>query len=334
MNKQVERLRAVETTTQQVSSLIVNLSALGTFTSTDLDCMESFKSIMQLGTDQLKAFIDLLDKEGKNLDTYSIYYYTKQLTNGPLKIFVSSYTVNEDGTIKKYWKLTPDTLGLIGNTNRSQINIPIVSSVYDSIVSFLPELSNIDTLTVSKMPPFVVENVIQSVLLTNSIFTLGYESTLRFDTNGATRLQLEVEGNYNKTPHGSYLVSDTETLSTFSQLAAPIQAKVKEFVGDEDYRMYLAKRGYNLFVSSNVTTNTKVERKLDYTQTNLDTGKPETKSVVIVTDLTGNTFDSDKAREGKLVIEYVGENVKLNLHTVEGQLGSTSKIKSEPITKA
>jgi len=326
MNKQIERLRAVETTTQQVSSLIVNLSALGKFTPTDLDCMESFKSIMQLGTDQLKAFIDLLDKEGKNLDEYSIYYYTKQLNNGPLKLFVSAYTVNEDGTTKKYWKLTPDTIGLIGNTNRSQINIPIVS--------FLTELTNIDTLTVSKMPPFIVDNIKQSVLLTNSIFTLGYESTLRFDTNGATRLQLEVEGNYNKTPHGSYVVSDTETLSTFSQLATPIQTKVKEFVGDEDYRMYLAKRGYNLFVSSNVTTNTKVERKLDYTQTNLDTGKPETKSVVIVTDLTGNTFDSDKAREGKLVIEYVGENVKLNLHTVEGQLGSTSKIKSEPITKA
>lgn len=281
---------------------------------------------MQLGTDQLKAFIDLLDKEGKNLDEYSIYYYTKQLSNGPLKLSVSAYTVNEDGTIKKYWKLTPDTIGLIGNTNRSQINIPIVS--------FLTELTNIDTLTVSKMPPFIVDNIKQSVLLTNSIFTLGYESTLRFDTNGATRLQLEVAGNYNKTPHGSYVVSDTETLSTFSQLAAPIQTKVKEFVGDEDYRMYLAKRSYNLFVSSNVTTNTKVERKLDYTQTNLDTGKPETKSVVIVTDLTGNTFDSDKAREGKLVIEYVGENVKLNLHTVEGQLGSTSKIKSEPITKA
>lgn len=326
MNKQIERLRAVETTTQQVSSLIVNLSALGKFTSTDLDCMESFKSIMQLGTDQLKAFIDLLDKEGKNLDEYSIYYYTKQLNNGPLKLFVSAYTVNEDGTTKKYWKLTPDTIGLIGNTNRSQINIPIVS--------FLTELTNIDTLTVSKMPPFIVDNIKQSVLLTNSIFTLGYESTLRFDTNGATRLQLEVAGNYNKTPHGSYVVSDTETLSTFSQLAAPIQTKVKEFIGEEDYRMYLAKRGYNLFVSSNVTTNTKVERKLDYTQTNLDTGKPETKSVVIVTDLTGNTFDSDKAREGKLVIEYVGENVKLNLHTVEGQLGSTSKIKSEPITKA
>jgi phage antirepressor YoqD-like protein len=304
----------------------VNLSALGKFTSTDLDCMESFKSIMQLGTDQLKAFIDLLDKEGKNLDEYSIYYYTKQLNNGPLKLFVSAYTVNEDGTTKKYWKLTPDTIGLIGNTNRSQINIPIVS--------FLTELTNIDTLTVSKMPPFIVDNIKQSVLLTNSIFTLGYESTLRFDTNGATRLQLEVAGNYNKTPHGSYVVSDTETLSTFSQLAAPIQTKVKEFIGEEDYRMYLAKRGYNLFVSSNVTTNTKVERKLDYTQTNLDTGKPETKSVVIVTDLTGNTFDSDKAREGKLVIEYVGENVKLNLHTVEGQLGSTSKIKSEPITKA
>lgn len=326
MDKKVERLRAVETTTQQVSSLIVNLSALGDFKAVDLDCMESFKSIMQLGTDQLKSFIDLLDKEGKNIDEYSIYYYTKQLTNGPLKLYVSAYTVNEDGTTKKYWKLTPDTLGLIGNTNVSQINIPIVS--------FLTPLTNIDTLTVSKMPPFMLEIVNESVIVTNSMLSLGYESTLRYDTNGAQRIQLEVAGNYNKTPHGSYVVSDTETLSTFKQLNVPIQAKVKDFIGDEDYRMYLAKRNYNLFVSANITTNTKVERKLDYTETNLDTGKQEQKSVVIETDLTGNTFENNKVREGTLVIKYPTEDAKLKLHTVEGQLGGTAKIKAEPIAKS
>lgn len=326
MDKKVERLRAVETTTQQVSSLIVNLSALGDFKAVDLDCMESFKSIMQLGTDQLKSFIDLLDKEGKNINEYSIYYYTKQLRNGPLKLFVSAYTVNEDGTTKKYWKLTPDTLGLIGNTNVSQINIPIVS--------FLTPLTNIDTLTVSKMPPFMLEIVNESVLVTNSVFALGYESTLRYDTNGAQRIQLEVAGNYNKTPHGSYVVSDTETLSTFKQLNVPIQAKVKTFIGDEDYRMYLAKRNYNLFVSANITTNTKVERKLDYTETNLNTGEQEQKSVIIETDLTGNTFESDKVREGTLVIKYPTKDAKLKLHTVEGQLGGTAKIKAEPIAKS
>lgn len=324
MDKKVERLRAVETTSQQVSSLIVNLSELGDFKSVDFECMESFKSIMHLGTDQLKAFIDLLEEKGKDLDTYSIYYYTTQLINGPLKFSVSQYSVNEDGTTKTYWKLSPDSLGLIGNTNKSQVNIPIAN--------FLEEVINIDTLTVNKMPSFMISNIKESTILTNSIFALGYTSTLEFDTNGSQRIQLENDGNYNKTPHGSYVVSDTETLAQFTELNTPIQDKVKEFLGDEDYRMYGSKRSYNLFITSNKTDNVKVERKLEYTQTDPNTGKQETKSVVIITDLTGNTFESDKVREGGITITYPDKDISLKLHTVEGQLGSTNTIKREPIS--
>lgn len=324
MDKKVERLRAIETTTQQVSSLIVNLSAIGDYKEVDLKCMESFKSIMHLGTDQLKKFIDLLEEVGKDLDAYSIYYYTKQLNTGPLKLYVSKFAVNEDGSVKTYWKLSPDTLGLLGNSNRSQVNIPIAN--------FSEQLTNIDTLTVSKMPSFMVSNVRDANLLTNSVFALAYTSTLAFDTDGNKRLELEAAGNYNKTPHGSYVVSDTETYEQFKELAEPISKKIQEFLGDEDYRMYNAKRSYNLFLTVNKTKNIKVERKLEYTDTNLDTGKTETKSVVIETNLIGNPFDSNKAREGSIIVNYPDKDVKLKLHTVEGQLGSTNKIVRKPIS--
>jgi len=69
INKKVERLRAVETTAQQVSALVVNLSALGDFNEADLELMESFKSILHLGTNQLDKFIDLLDEKGKDVKT-------------------------------------------------------------------------------------------------------------------------------------------------------------------------------------------------------------------------------------------------------------------------
>lgn len=325
MNKKVEKLRAIETTSQQVSSLIVNLSAIDNYKEVDLKCMESFKSIMHLGTDQLKKFIELLEESGKDLDEYSIYYYTKQLKTGPLKLFVSKFTVNEDGSLKTYWKLSPDTIGLLGNTNRSQVNIPIAS--------FTEELTNIDSLTVAKMPIFMIGNAKEATLLTNSMFALAYVPTLAFDTNGSQRLQQEVLGNYNKTPHGSYVVSDVETHDQFKQLNTPIQTKVKDFLEEEDYRMYTAKRNYNLFLSVNKTTNIKVERKLEYTQTNLDTGEEELKSVIIETNLIGNTFDSNKAREGSITVNYPDKNVNLKLHTVEGQLGSTNKITSAPISK-
>lgn len=324
MNKQVERLRAIETTSQQVSSLIVNLSALGDFKDYDLECMESFKSIMHLGTDQLKSFIQLLDEKGKDLDEYSIYYYTRQLDLGPLKFFVSKFNKNEDGSLKTYWKLTPDSLGLLSNVNKSQVNIPIIN--------FLEVNLNIDTLTASKMPSFMLKNIQEANIITNSMFALGYISTLEFDTNGKDRLEKEQKGNYNKTAHGSYIVSDTERPVQYSEISTKIQDKVKEFVGEEDYRMYTAKRGYNLFLTANVTINNKVERKLEYLQTNPETGEQEVKSVVIVTDLTGNTFESDKARAGGITITYPEKDVTLKLHTVQGQLGSTTEIKRKPIT--
>ena len=333
MDKKVERLRAVETTAKQVQSLIINLSAIGDFKEVDFELMESFKSIMHLGIEQLKKFIDLLESKGKDLDVYSIYYYTKQLRIGPLQAEVNKLVGAPDKSVKTYWKLSPDTIGILGNINKSQVNV--------NIPDFSEALTNIDSLTVAKMPVFIVQNTQEANLVANSMFDLACTKTLDFDTGSRpqevgyfnNRPLLEALGDINKSPHGFRMVSDTETLKEFQGVSSRIQPIVEEFLGEEDYRVYLGKRLYNLFTSANKTSNIQVERKLEYTDTDQDTGERELKSLVIKTNLTGNLFDSDEYRKKDISIDTPGKNKKLKLHTVEGQLGGLTEIKSDRLVK-
>lgn len=323
MDKKVERLRAVETTAKQVQSLIINLSAIGDFKEVDFELMESFKSIMHLGIEQLKKFIDLLESKGKDLDVYSIYYYTRQLRIGPLQAEVNKLVGTPDKSVKTYWKLSPDIIGILGNINRSQVNV--------NIPDFSEALTNIDSLTVAKMPVFIVQNTQEANLVANSMFDLACTKTLDFDNNN--RPLLDALGDTNKSPHGFRMVSDTETLKEFQGVSSRIQPIVEEFLGEEDYRVYLGKRLYNLFTSANKTSNIQVERKLEYTDTDQDTGEKELKSLVIKTNLTGNLFDSDEYRKKDISIDTPGKNKKLKLHTVEGQLGGLTEIKSDRLVK-
>lgn len=332
MDKKVERLRAVETTAKQVQSLIINLSAIGDFKEVDFELMESFKSIMHLGNEQLKKFIDLLESKGKDLDVYSIYYYTKQLRIGPLQAEVNKLVGTPDKSVKTYWKLSPDTIGILGNINRSQVNV--------NIPDFSEALTNIDSLTVAKMPVFIVQNTQEANLVANSMFDLACTKTLDFDNNQRPLFvfkeklyNLSFSYDTNKTPHGLRMVSDTETLQEFQGVSSRIQPIVKEFLGEEDYRVYLGKRLYNLFTSANKTSNIQVERKLEYTDTDQDTGEKELKSLVIKTNLTGNLFDGDEYRKKDISIDTPGKNKKLKLHTVEGQLGGLTEIKSDRLVK-
>jgi hypothetical protein len=311
INKKVERLRAVETTAQQVSALVVNLSALGDFNEADLELMESFKSIFHLGTNQLDKFVDLLDEKGKDVDDYTIYYYINQLRQSPLKFFVSQLVDSNGG--KKYWKLSPDIMGCLGNRNLSQVNIPL----------FTADIPDVNVNSKTKLPEFMLTNINDSNSVCNNIQALAFTGLLELDEGEASkRFDLEPQGTYNKTPHGSYSVSDVETKITNQELTDPIEQEVITYLGEDDYRLYLLKKGFNPYsntLNNNKTTNIKVQRIIS----------PD---IVIETDLIGNTFETDEARAFTINVITADKNIKASLHTVDGQLGSAQPIKREPIT--
>ena len=83
MRNRVEILRAIEFTKKDLED-ITNLDELVQFSDKDKEFMEEFKKVYELGLNQLELFINKLDKEGSELDEYSIQYYVSQLLTGPL----------------------------------------------------------------------------------------------------------------------------------------------------------------------------------------------------------------------------------------------------------
>ena len=71
MNNKVETLRAICYTASDIET-ITNLG--DSFSELEIDFMVQFKMIYELGLDQLEIFINKLDEEGEDLDTYTIEY--------------------------------------------------------------------------------------------------------------------------------------------------------------------------------------------------------------------------------------------------------------------
>lgn len=319
LSKKVERLRAVLLTKKQSEELIGNLKTLGDFSDEDKTLMENFKKIYHAGVKQLKVFVNLLEELGKKVDEYTILYYITQLRNGPFKGFLGELVKD-----KEYWKNIPDTIGIQGNLNRSTVETSI-SELSDTAIY------DISSLTLSKVPSFVLSAHDELTRSSNIIYQSSVLGSIALDEELRETPADIFYARLNSYPHGSYLVADTTSWNNTRDISVQILPKVKEYLGDETYRLYEFNRDINLFDrerNTDVSTQYVVHRISEYLQGG------ETKQAVISADLMGNTFESDKVREFKLVIRNDSKNTELNLHTIEGQLGDLSKPKQEPITKS
>jgi hypothetical protein len=314
LTKKVERLRAVLLTKKQSEEIIKNIKELGDYSDEDKTLMENFKKIYHAGVKQLKIFVDRLSELGKTVDEYTIIYYITQLKNGPLKSFLSSLVSD-----KPYWSNTPDILGTQGNLNRSITQTPIAD--IGNTVILDPSV-----VTLNKVPEFVLETYneltdnVNTIYKTNVLGSLLLDSSLRGASSSAT----------NNDPHGSYIVADTTSWNNIQAASERVFNEVKTVLGDETYRLYEFNKLVNSFngeINANTSTQYVVQRLSEYQSLG------ETKSVILSTDLIGNVFEYDESRKFELEIKGDSKNAKLKLHTVQGQLGDTSKPKEESITK-
>lgn len=307
MNNKVETLRAICYTASDMET-ITNLG--DSFSELEIDFMVQFKMIYELGLDQLEIFINKLDEEGEDLDTYTIEYYVTSLLNGPLGL-----QTRELAKDKKYFLVGhEDSIGTLGNVTRSAQN----NTLYETIG--YPLGSSVDTY--NKLPNFAQTTLTDSIKLTEDIFRGSLKSSSEVDNTlpivdklPQLRYEEEPVGKLVLRPNAAYMAKDVFFYLSVKDVSQDVFEKIKETLGDEDYRIYKDKKQYSPFDSeknTSTSTNSKIKKK--FTDGDLEE--------VIILDLLGDEFDSVERRTSKLIVSSDVKDKEYLLHTNEGQLGS------------
>ena len=132
INNKVEVLRSLERTKEQFEVQYrencdgTENYAFPEFSDADLEFMESFKKIYELGISQLQSFVNDLDSRSDELDEYSILYYITQLSNGPFSNYFKQFTANRGPT--SIYAPSNDQQGCIGNSIKSNSTVPVFQS--------------------------------------------------------------------------------------------------------------------------------------------------------------------------------------------------------------
>lgn len=306
MHNRVETLRAICYTYDDLES-IRNLG--DSFSEKEIEFMVEFKKIYELGLSQLEKFINKLDEEGKDLDVYTILYYVNTLLNGPLGNYARSLAEG-----KKYFIKMPESMGILGNNTSTTQNIAIYNDMGQPL--------GCSVETFNKLPKFIQNTLEISIKETETIFKDSlYSSTIIDNTLPILDKQNNIKYDKEKTgewviePSGTYINKDIFFRIATNNVSKKIFDKVKEYLGEENYRIYGEKKQYNAFDSEknqSKSINTKIEK--EYTDENGDIEN-------ITLDLMGDDFDSDDKRSRILKINKPEKNEEYSINTNEGQLG-------------
>lgn len=307
MRNKVEILRSIEFTKDDLEN-IINLDELFQFSEKEREFMEEFKKIQELGLNQLELFINKLDEEGYELDEYSIQYYVSQLLTGPLGQYARKLSEG-----KKYFSKITDVIGVNGNVETSIANTSIIEKTTP------PSPVRVDVY--NKLPLFIQTQISESTTKAEEIFRNGMKSSIFMDNtlqiidkNPQLRYDTEPSGEWQKKAHGSYCVGDVGFRNILKEINPKIFEKIKEYLGEEDFRLYVDKKTYNPFdpdKNTSSSSNYKFKRIL----------KEGDLEEEVEVDILGSMNDSFERRESILKIDNGDKNVEYELNTNQGQLG-------------
>jgi hypothetical protein len=301
MKNKVELLRSL-CFDKETLETIKNLPKI--FSDKDIEFIIEFKKIYELGIDQLDKFLAKLENEGSQLDTYSIQYYVNQLKSGPFADLVISKTASS-----KYFKESPDSMGVMGNLTRSPSNVSLYAK--DAIPM------GCAVTTYNKLPDFVQKNLQTAHKVVEDVFRSSLKSSTMYDNtmpiinkNNGSRMGKEKTGSWVYTSNGTYLVKDSAFYNNLTNITKKVFSQINEYLGDEDYRMYTDKKNYNPFGNTNesITEPLVLEKQVG--------------SHIEEIDIMGDVYDSDEKRKAVIIVD-TGNNVeKFTINTNKGQLGN------------
>jgi hypothetical protein len=308
MRNKIELLRAIYFDEDDYK----NISEFNhSFTEKEREFMFEFKKIYELGLNQLEKFIKKLKDEGKELEPWDIIYYVTQLLNGILSSHAKALA---DELECPYFEELPNNLGSLGNRNQTKSNATVSLGYQHQLGAMVDTFNN--------LPDFIQKTIGESVLDTEDLFRGSLFAATRND-NTLPLIDKKPQERYTKEPKGewvllanaNYIIKDSFYYKVMENVRDKIFEKVKEFLGDEDYRIFEDNKSYKTFDSED--NNSKAEQFIIKKIV-----KEGDKEEILETDLFGSIFDSIEKRKFEMVVSKPESDKKYLTNTNIGQLGN------------
>ena len=328
-NIKAQVLRSLFVSKEQFENLIVrdcdgNLQGdfMHNFSESELDFMENFLQIFELGLDQLQKFIGMLaSAEGLlKLDECTILYYLRQLLNGPFSCAAYDLSRLASGQDINLLASVNDGIGTIGNAVRSNI----ATTVY----GLEPVYTAVDLY--NKLAPYTQDCMNEGARVTQNIFNYNFEqsvyndNTLPFiDKLPQLRVNNEFSKGFTNFAAGNFNLKDIPFFNTLRDISNNIFDSIRQALGPAAYKLFEFRKFVNIFYlegSQAFSILNGVNRlliSLDRTEYAVKNRIIKEKCQNALTNILGFPIENDQTYELQM---QVGDGV-YDLYTINGLFG-------------
>ena len=328
-NAKAQVLRSLFISRKQFENLIerdcdgkLNGQFMHNYSESDLDFMENYLDIFELGLDQLEKFMRMLaSAEGLlKLDECSILYYLRQLLNGPFACAAYDISKLLSGESINLLASVNDGIGTLGNAVRGNIS----TTVY----GLEPFNAALDLY--NKLPPYMQNNIKKGTSAATNVFNYNFEcscyndNTLPFiDKFPKLRVNNEYSQGFTNFATGNLNLKDIPFFNNLRDISNNIFETIRSALGPAAYRLFEFRKFVNTFYikgSEAFTILNGVNRlliSLDRTDYTVKNRIIQQKCESALTSILGVPIDSNQTYELQI---QVGDGV-YDIYTLGGIFG-------------
>tara|TARA_R100001509_G_scaffold157759_1_gene122214 strand:+ start:2305 stop:3486 length:1182 start_codon:yes stop_codon:yes gene_type:complete len=252
-NIKAQLLRSLFINKKQFENLIVrdcngNLQGdfMHNFSESELDFMENFLQVFELGLDQLEKFMSMLaSAEGLlKLDECTILYYLRQILNGPFSCAAYDLSRIISGQDLNLLASVNDGIGTLGNTVRSNA----ATTVY----GLEPFNAALDLY--NKLPPFMQKNISDGTRTSTNVFNYNFEQQIYNDNTlpyidkfPQLRVNNEYSQGFTNFATGSLMIKDIPFFNKLKNISNDIFGTIKEALGPAANKLFEFRKFVNIF---------------------------------------------------------------------------------------
>jgi len=303
-NAKAEMLRSIFVSRKQFDNLIqrdCNGNLIGDFmynwSESELDFMENFLSVFELGLDQLEKFMSMLSsaEDLLKLDECSILYYLRQVLNGPFACAAEDIsTLLQGGSINILASIN-DGIGSLGNAVRNNIS--------NTVYGLEPVNAALDLY--NKLPPYMQENIREGTKTVTNVFQFNMEQV--YSDNGKPMInrnpQLRVNSEYSQgftnLASGALMLKDIPFFNEIKNIATDLFGSIQDVLGEVGSRIFEFRKFVNIFYQEGnqalgvLNAVNRLLVSLDRTEYSVNNRVVLMECKSVLTNILGTPIDSD-----------------------------------------